>query len=129
MSDKNKYNKLYRIPEQRKIAGVCAGVAERFGYEVWLVRMIVISAFFLGIPFISVLYIAGWLILDIKPLSKDSYEEAVKVKSKIWQQGEPPKVALNKLNTQFQQLELRIQSIESYVSSSEFNLSQKIKQL
>ncbi|MCP5079115.1 MAG: envelope stress response membrane protein PspC [Psychromonas sp.] len=129
MSDKNKYNKLYRIPEQRKIAGVCAGVAERFGYEVWLVRMIVISAFFLGIPFVSVLYIAGWLILDIKPLSKDSYEEAVKVKSKIWQQGEPPKVALNKLNTQFQQLELRIQSIESYVSSSEFNLSQKIKQL
>ncbi len=133
MADEKKSTKLYRIPERGKLAGVCAGIAERFGFEVWLVRIIVVSAFFLGIPFIPVLYIAGWLLLDTKTLSqrssKGDFAEAVKVKLKIWQQGQPPKKALNKLDSQFEQLELRLQSVESYVTSSEFNLSREIKQL
>lgn len=39
---------LYRDPYNGKIAGVCAGLANYFGLEVWLVRILVITAALLG---------------------------------------------------------------------------------
>ena len=59
-----KSTELYRIPERGKLAGVCAGLGERFGIEVWLIRIGAVSAFFLGVPFVPVLYVAAWLLLD-----------------------------------------------------------------
>ena len=38
---------LYRNPENARIAGVCSGVAEYFGLETWLVRILVVTGFFL----------------------------------------------------------------------------------
>ncbi|WP_133152586.1 PspC domain-containing protein, partial [Vibrio sp. 10N.261.52.A1] len=35
---------LYRDPINGKLSGVCAGLANYFGLEVWLVRIMVISA-------------------------------------------------------------------------------------
>jgi len=34
---------LYRDPQRGKIAGVCAGLAEYFGVETWIVRLLAIS--------------------------------------------------------------------------------------
>ena len=133
MSSADKPTELYRIPEQGKIAGVCAGLAERYGIEIWLVRIGVVSAFFLGISFMPVLYIAAWLLLDKKPASTQTInsglDHTVSVKSKIWQQGQPPRVAFKELKTQFRQLELRLRGLETYVTSSEFNLSREINKL
>ena len=39
---------LYRLRREGKIAGVCAGLANYIGAEVWLVRILVISAALLG---------------------------------------------------------------------------------
>ena len=30
---------LYRIPQSGKVAGVCAGIADYFNFETWLVRV------------------------------------------------------------------------------------------
>ena len=133
MSESNRPTELYRIPEQAKIAGVCAGLGQRFGIEVWLIRIGAVSAFFLGVPFIPVLYIAAWLLLDKKPASltgsSSGLDHTVSVKSKIWQQGQPPQAAFKELKTQFRQLELRLRNVESYVTSQEFNLSREIDKL
>ena len=37
---------LYRIPQSGKIAGVCAGIAEYFNFETWLVRVLAASIFY-----------------------------------------------------------------------------------
>jgi phage shock protein C len=59
---------LYRDPKNGKIAGVCAGIADYFKLEIWLVRILTVTAFFLMAgPFIFVTYIAAWFILDKKP--------------------------------------------------------------
>jgi phage shock protein C len=58
---------LYRIPNQGKIAGVCAGIADYFGWEIWLVRVLMVSGVLFGIPWLVFLYIAAWFILDKKP--------------------------------------------------------------
>jgi phage shock protein C len=144
---------LYRDPDKGKIAGVCAGLAEYFGWELWLVRILVVSAFFLFAgPFIFVSYIAAWFILDKKPGSKGSKtpfvahsnvtktrgkgwhnqtddEDKVVVKSKIWQAGEPPKQAFQDIQQRFAKNETRLRQVETYVTSSEFQLNREISQL
>lgn len=146
--------RLYRDPSKARIAGVCSGIAEYFGIESWLVRILVVSAFFLlAGPFIFFGYIAAWFILEKKPkaasheshMDTEQYQvkqggkgwhnvpeeeaEKVVVKSKVWQAGEPPKQAFADIKQQFESNESRLRSVEKYVTSSEFQLNREISQL
>lgn len=134
MSDNEQVKQLYRIPEQGKIAGVCAGLAERFDVETWLVRVAVASAFFLGgSGFIFLMYIAAWFMLDKRPpqaaTSTGGLDHKISIKSKVWQPGQPPKEAFQEVKKQFRQIELRLRHVETYVTSSEYNLSKEIDKL
>ncbi len=143
-----KSRQLYRDPRNGKIAGVCAGLADYFGWETWLVRILVVSATLLGMEFFIVVYIAGWFILDKKPgteeksfesiksgFKKDSHDEEpvndepIKVKAKIWQSGEPPRQAFHDIRRKFKNLEHQLRTIERYVTSSEFTVSREINKL
>ncbi|GAM71842.1 hypothetical protein JCM19236_1467 [Vibrio sp. JCM 19236] len=41
-------NGLYRDTNKAWLTGVCAGIAARFGLEIWVVRILVVSAGLLG---------------------------------------------------------------------------------
>lgn len=149
---------LYRNTSQGKLAGVCAGIADYFGWESWLVRILIVSGVLLGMQWFVVIYIAAWFILDKKPTNvgnahkgnfaqgsqyqakksassqqhdadDDITNESIKVKSRIWQAGEPPKQAFHDIRRKFQTLELELQVIERYVTSPEFTVSREINKL
>ncbi|MEO5569461.1 MAG: PspC domain-containing protein, partial [Bacteroidia bacterium] len=48
ISEKRSYRKLYRDPDDKVIAGVCAGLAHRLGIDPLWVRLIFVVALFLG---------------------------------------------------------------------------------
>lgn len=147
--------RLYRDPKRARIAGVCAGIADYFGIESWLVRILVVSAFFLlAGPFIFFGYIAAWFILEKKPKGHVNQEqvfesnshsrkqagkgwhnpveeeaEKVVVKSKVWQAGEPAKQAFSDITQQFKNNESRLRNVEKYVTSAEFQLNREISRL
>lgn len=54
--------KLYRDPNQGKLAGVCAGFADYFGIDVAIVRVIWLVMVFAG-SFGFWLYLACWIVL------------------------------------------------------------------
>lgn len=144
---------LYRDPKQGKVAGVCAGIANYFTIEVWLVRIITITAFLLiAGPFVLVSYVAAWLILDKKPENEHSSlysdsamganeaakgyagastenPEKVCVKAKVWQAGVPPKEAFLNIQQRFIRSENRLRKLESYVTSKEFQLNREFNRL
>lgn len=123
---------LYRIPQQGKIAGVCAGVADYFGFETWLVRVVAVSIFLLGgSGIIFILYVALWMILDVKPASTKVHDDIseIEVKRKVWQAGEPAKQALADVNSRFRSLESRLRSLERYVTSDNYDLKRQINNL
>lgn len=147
-----KRSELYRNAEQGKIAGVCAGIADYFGWETWLVRILVVSGVLFGMPFLILAYIAGWFILDKSPekiikgnqesgenryaksyqqsrQEADISNESIKVKARIWQAGEPPKQALYDIRRKFRSLEKKVQVMEQYVTSAEFTVSREINKL
>lgn len=60
-------DKKLKRSKNQQLAGVCAGIAEYFGWDVTLVRVIfalltILSAGFLGI----VLYIVMWIIMPLE---------------------------------------------------------------
>ncbi|MEX1287556.1 MAG: PspC domain-containing protein, partial [Acidimicrobiia bacterium] len=55
-------NGLVRPKEGRVIAGVCAGVADRFGWDRSLVRLLFVLSFLLPGPQILI-YLVLWLLL------------------------------------------------------------------
>ncbi|MFT4869776.1 MAG: phage shock protein C [Colwellia sp.] len=143
-----KRGELYRNAEQGKIFGVCAGIADYFGWETWLVRILVVSAVLFGMPFLILGYFAAWFILDQAPEKSaqvndsqytkrphqrkrqvDVSKESVKVKARIWQAGKPPKQALYDIRRKFGSLEGKVQAMEQYVTSAEFSVSREINKL
>lgn len=127
---------LLRDPQRGKIAGVCAGFSDYFNMELWLVRIILVSAVLLtGGPLFVVAYIAAWFILDKKkPAMQHSFDtsehsDPVEVKFKVWQKGEPPRRALQDLKERLARVDNRLQDMERHVTSSEFTLSREINKL
>ena len=147
---------LHRDPDNGRIAGVCAGVAEYFGLETWLVRILTVTGFFLlAGPFMLVAYVAAWFILDKKPgttgskkkhafkghAAKQNFQgkgwyygdqdesKKVEVKTQVWQAGEPPRQAYYDIKHRFKGVEKRLRNIETYVTSSEFQLNREINKL
>lgn len=154
---RTKRGELYRNSAKGKIAGVCAGIADYFGWETWLVRILVVSGVLFGMPFLVLGYIAAWFILDKTPKAQQrsgndkfqrskgersynqdnpdnnsDYEQAnesIKVKARVWQSGEPPKQAFHDIRKKFGLLEKQLQHIEKYVTSSEFTVAREINKL
>ncbi|MCH1928991.1 envelope stress response membrane protein PspC [Shewanella acanthi] len=120
---------LYRIPQSGKVAGVCAGIGEYFSIETWLVRVLAVSIFLLGgSGVVFIIYVALWVILDIKPHNHSDRDD-IEVKKKPWQTGEPATQALSDVNRQFRSLEVRLQNLERYVTSDNFDLKRQINNL
>ncbi len=60
--------KLYRSRKDKKIAGICGGLAEIFSLDPTLVRLaFVFIGLATGIYPIIVTYIIGWIIMPVAP--------------------------------------------------------------
>ena len=139
---------LYRDPSRGKISGVCAGLSDYFGLELWVVRIIAVTLLlFFQFP-IFVAYIIAYLVLEPKPgTSKHDKHAGIKRKIKsgldrktdklkdaasvqqIWKKGRVPGQKLRGLNQQFKTLENRLQSMETYVTSKQFELRKEFQNL
>lgn len=121
---------LMRDKANGKIAGVCAGLAEYFNIEVWLVRIIAVTALIFSGSFTSIIYIAMWFILDEKkPEPVNHSHHTVGVKTKVWQAGEPPQRAFQEIIQEFSELETSLQKMERYVTSNAYKVDRELNRL
>ncbi|MCZ0750537.1 envelope stress response membrane protein PspC [Aeromonas enteropelogenes] len=124
---------LYRDPRQGKIAGVCAGLADYFGVETWIVRLLAISGLIFAGFITFTAYMAAWFLLDKKPVTLYKQEEEafaeVRMKARSWQAGITPHQALGRINRELDALEPRLQQIEKLVTSKEFTLQREFRKL
>ena len=120
--------RLYRSTSDRVIAGVCGGIAERFGWEPTLIRILtVLLFFFVAGPMILLAYVVMWIITPRPPrtarrLSPD--EET------FWRGvSDKPRVTFSNLRYKFMDLEDRLQSLEHSVTSEEWRLRKQFRDL
>ena len=106
------------------ILGVCKGIAEYFDFSIFWTRAVaLILLFFTGLWPIVVLYFIAALIMKpepVLPLRTDDQQEFYE--SYIHSR----KSAADRLKRRYEKLERRIQRMENYVTSPEFDWEHKL---
>ncbi len=118
--------RLYRDTGKGKIFGVCAGIADYFGFGVCATRALTVIAALFFMPFVVFAYFALALLLPTKP--RDMYRD--EREEKFWRSMRTsPTATFSSVRHKFRQMEARVQKMERYVTSPRFNLDREFADL
>lgn len=119
--------KFYLDKKHGKVMGVCAGIADYTGFDVTLVRIMMVAAILMGGgALIPVYFIAGW-IADDQPgeLAVEDREH-----QKFWQGvRQSPARSAREISSRMREIDRRLADIESYVTTENRSLAHEIEQL
>ncbi|WP_343529433.1 envelope stress response membrane protein PspC [Yokenella regensburgei] len=111
--------KLWRIPQQGMVKGVCAGIAHYLDVPVKLVRIITVLAMIFGLfLFVVAAYIILTFALDPMPDS-ELYGERIPSSGEL----------LDAVDAELAAGEQRLRNMERYVTSDTFTLRSRFRQL
>jgi phage shock protein C len=119
--------RFYRDKRNGKVMGICAGIADYTGFDVTLVRICMLAAFFLSSgSIVPIYFIAGW----ITPNKPRELELADSEQQRFWQgvRASPTRTARD-IRSRFRDIDRRLADIESYVTTENRSLAREIEQL
>jgi phage shock protein C len=117
-------NRLYRDRENRIIFGVCAGVADYFGFDLKLTRICVAIGAFFFFPTVPIIYVILGLLLDESPYSaREREREENELRRRVRSE---PHATLRSVRHRYRELDRRLQHLEKYVTSKKYNLEREI---
>ena len=118
--------KLYRDPDKGLALGVCAGLADYFGVNLTVVRVVTVFGMVMfTVPTLLVYLGAAWL-LPVQP--RDLYRDATE--AAFWRQARTrPRETIGALRHKFRELERKLRAVEAHATSREFDLGRKIDSL
>ncbi len=122
-------HKLYRNMRAGKIAGVCAGIADYFGFKVGHVRIAtVLATIFMVPPAVIVAYLAGAFFLPIGDPISARYN--TKDEERFWRSySARPRATISEMKHRFRALEARVADMERTVTSEEYSLRKEFRDL
>lgn len=116
---------LYRDSHNGKLLGVCSGIADYTGINVFWVRLVtIVLSLGLGWPIIA--YFVAGMILNKKPphLYRDESEQ------KYWQSvRQSPKRTAREIRSNFRDIDRRLAAVEAHYVSSNPRLTAEIERL
>ena len=119
-------HRLYRDKENAMIAGVCAGLADYAGLNRKGVRLV--TALMLLMPpffaFVVISYIILAIVLPVKPVDLFETEE----QEEFWRGvSNAPSDVFGALRHRFRELNRRLEKMEAYVTSKEFEIDRELE--
>ncbi|WP_165793756.1 envelope stress response membrane protein PspC [Hyphococcus luteus] len=122
------FHRLRRNTRRGKIAGVCAGLADYFGWSVKWVRVlsILLTVFFFPFPIFA--YVAAAIF--IKPDDGPPVEYRDQEEERFWRTfSTRPKATFSELKHRFRALDARLADLERAVTSDEYGLRKAFRDL
>jgi len=116
MAGLNLNKKLWRIPQQGMVRGVCAGLAHYLDVPVKLVRVVTVLSIFFGLAFIT---LVAYIILSFVMPDSAMGDENAPTSSEL----------LDAVDAQLSAGEQRLREMERYVTSDTFSLRSRFRQL
>ena len=127
MRDTNTSRRFFRDRRNGKIGGVCAGLADYFGFDVTITRLLAVIAFFVAPPVTLLLYFGIVLLVPAAELNGDVTPPARKAFRQNLRAA--PATTVTDVKRSLLRLDARLARLERYVTSSQFELDQKIRRL
>lgn len=117
---------LYRDKQNGKLMGVCAGIADYTGINVFWMRMMFILLIFAMSPIVIPAYFVAGLVLNKKPASLYVDQD----ETKYWQRvRQSPKRTAREIKARFRDIDRRLAEVETYYVTSNPRLSAEIERL
>jgi phage shock protein C len=119
--------RFYLDKRNKRLMGVCSGIADYFGWDATWVRVGFVAATVMGVGFLPLVYLAIGFIADPKPSML--YNETAEAR-KFWTNVRvSPQRTVRDVNASFRDADRRLRDIEAYVTSSNSRLANEIEQL
>jgi phage shock protein C len=118
--------KFYRSRNRAVLGGVCAGMADYFGFNLKMTRVLAVVSLFMAMPVTLIAYFGTVFLVPAapedggQPTYDPEFRRAVR---------SSPRQTLSDVRRRFQSLDSRMARLERYVTSSRFNLDQEFKKL
>lgn len=118
--------KFYRNRDRAMIAGVCAGIADYFGFNLRVTRILAVVSLFMATLVTLIAYFGVVLLIPAAPKDSDGREYDPEFRRAV---RAAPRQTLSDVRRRFQSLDSRLARLERYVTSPRFELDQEFKKL
>ena len=114
--------KFRRSADRGIFAGVCAGVADYFGFNLKATRFLTILALIFAFPATVLAYIAVVLLVPSEATAQPDPEFGQQLRSS-------PRQTMQDVRARFRSLDRRLARLEKYVTSSRYQLDREFRDL
>jgi phage shock protein C len=118
--------RFYRNRDRAMVAGVCAGLADYFGFNLRVTRFLAFISLLMAMPVTLVIYFGIVFLFPTAsdPASRPGYDAEFQQAMRS-----DPGQTLSDVKRRFQSLDNRLARLERYVTSSRFDLDQEFRKL
>tara|TARA_R110002110_G_scaffold66978_1_gene182962 strand:+ start:50387 stop:50797 length:411 start_codon:yes stop_codon:yes gene_type:complete len=134
---------LYRNTRNSRIAGVAAGLAEHWDIAPWVVRLMWVAGFLFTGTLALWAYLAAWILLAPRPTrwEAETPEERPDIEMeydekyhdyrprKVFRYADSPSVRLQRARERLDAALRRVENVESYVTSRQYELNKEFSRL
>ena len=118
--------RFYRNRDKAWIAGVCAGLADYFGFNIRVTRILAFISLLMAFPITVLVYIGAVLLFPSRREEPPQPEYDAEFRQAL---RASPAQTLSDVRRRFQGLDARLAKLERYVTSSRFDLDQEFRRL
>lgn len=125
-SDTFPRKRFTRSRDKAVIAGVCAGLADYFGFNLKVTRVLAVISLFMAMPVTLLVYFGTVFLVpaEREVRRRDPYDADFRRAVRA-----APSQTLADVRRRYQSLDSRLARLERYVTSSRFNLDQEFRKL
>ena len=118
--------RFFRNRDRAIVAGVCAGLADYFGFNLRVTRLLALISLLMAMPITLLVYFGTVLLIPSAPdpARQAGYDEQLRKAVRS-----DPAQTLNDVRRRFQSLDRRLARLERYVTSPRFDLDQEFRKL
>lgn len=137
-------SRLVRDRDNGKLLGVCAGIANYYGLEPWVVRLIALT----GLVFLTSVTLIGYFVAALlmdpsptrrrpslkpprtpRPRHRKRREESRSTDDRNEEYSWIPRQRLRDVSAEFDQMELKLRRMETHVTSGHYELHRELAEL
>jgi len=118
--------RFYRNADKAKIAGVCAGLADYFGFNLKVTRLLAFISLLMAMPVTLLVYFATVFLVPSAPDPGKTANVDPNFRQAL---RSSPGQTLSDVKRRYQSLDSRLARLERYVTSPKFNLDQEFRNL
>jgi len=116
---------FYRRADNAMLGGVCAGLANYFGFNLRVTRILAVIAFFVAMPMAVIVYLAVVFLVPARAIGQEE-----RGRSKKWRARRASTEQMaSEVRSRTQSLDRRLARLEKYITSRRYELDEEFRNL